>query len=413
MTKKIHFKPALKPFLFVGIGLILGWLIFHSQNVEHKHAGHEDVEHAEVWTCSMHPQIKTDKPGLCPICAMDLIPLTTELSIDSSEIVLSAEAMQLANVQTTTISQGSSTAQIQLYGKVQADERLLQSQVAHVNGRIERLLVNFTGETVRKGQLLAVIYAPEWLEAQQEFLEAATLKSTHPDLYQAARHKLMQWMVTDRQIAQLEASKSPKSTLEVYANTSGIVIQKRVNSGDYVQQGSVLFEVANLSTVWVLFDAYENDLPFIHLGDQISFTLQSIPGKTFTSRIRFIDQVMDASARVVRVRVEMANPDGKIKPEMYATGTVSGRLNNQSKQLMVPRSAVLWTGKRSLVYLKTGDGTFRVQEIEIGPVLGNHYAVISGLYEGDEVVSNGTFQMDAAAQLEGKSSMMNHTSTAH
>lgn len=409
--KKNHFKPAVKPFLFVGIGLILGWFFFHSQDVEHKHTGHDEVKKNEVWTCSMHPQIKTDKPGLCPLCAMDLIPLTSDKSVDSSEIVLSAEAMQLANVQTTTIMPGSNTAHLRLYGKVQADERLLQSQVAHVNGRIERLLVNFTGESVRKGQLLAVIYAPEWLEAQQEFLEALTLKSTHPELYQAARHKLLQWMVTDQQMAQLETSKRPKSTLEVYANTSGIVIQKRVNQGDYVQQGSVLFEIANLSKVWVLFDAYESDLPFIHIGDPVQFTLQSIPGKTFTSRIRYIDQVLDASARVVRVRVEMANPDGKIKPEMFATGTVSGRLNHQSEQLLVPRSAVLWTGKRSLVYLRTGDGIFQLQEVEIGPVIGNHYAVIDGLYEGDEVVSNGTYQVDAAAQLEGKSSMMNHTHT--
>jgi Cu(I)/Ag(I) efflux system membrane fusion protein len=324
--------------------------------------------------------------------------------------MFSTEAMELANVVTSVVSHQKPVKEVRLYGKIQADERLLQNQVAHVSGRIEKLMVNFTGEPVRQGQLLAMIYSPDLIAAQQELLEAAKSKQTQPEIYQAAMEKLMQWMLTEKQIAQIESSGKPKTDFEVYSNTSGIVTAKRVATGDHVSEGSVLFDIANLSNVWVLFDAYESDLPFLKVGNTISFSLQALPGTKFSANIQFIDPVIDPVNRVAKVRVEVSNAGGKLKPEMFATGIVKANLNEFKDKLVIPRSAVLWTGKRSIVYVKQSDGegfSFKMREIELGPTLGNSYVVESGLKTGEEIVTDGTFSVDAAAQLAGKPSMMN------
>ena len=403
----------LKAFLLLLAGLFLGWLLFHSPKVakdEHDHSK-EKVKH-EIWTCSMDPQVRKDAPGKCPICGMDLILLnqSSSAAVDSNAIQFSADAAALANVATSIVSSQSPVKDVRLYGKVQADERLLQNQVAHIGGRIEKLFVNFTGEPVRKGQLLAMIYSPDLITAQQELIEAAKSKQSQPEIYQAAMEKLMQWMLTDRQIAQIEKSGKVKTNFEVYSNTSGIVTARRVNTGDHVSEGSVLYDIANLSHVWVLFDAYESDLPFLKVGNSISFTLQALPGTNFSAKIQFIDPVIDPVNRVAKVRVEVSNTGGKLKPEMFATGMVKANLNEFKGKLVIPRSAVLWTGKRSIVYVKqpdTEDINFKMREIDLGPMLGNSYVVLGGLDEGEEIVTDGTFSVDAAAQLAGKPSMMN------
>ena len=396
-------------------GLFIGWLLFHpSGSTTHNHVDGEEAATNEIWTCSMHPQIRMDKPGKCPICGMDLILLNQNSSaqMDSDAIHFTADAAALAKVATSVVSRQQPAKEVRLFGKVQADERLLQNQVAHIAGRIDKLLVSFTGEAVSRGQLLAIIYSPELVTAQQELLEAAKDKQSQPGIYKASKEKLQQWMLTDRQIAQIEQSGQVKTKFEVYSNTSGVVTAKRVNTGDYVSQGTVLFDVANLSQVWVLFDAYESDLPFLNVGNNVNFSFQALPGKNYSANIRFIDPVIDPVNRVARVRVEVNNSDGKLKPEMFATGVVKANMNEYKDKMVIPRSAVLWTGKRSVVYVKqagTDELNFKMREIEIGPMLGNSYVVISGLDEGEEIVTDGTFSVDAAAQLEGKPSMMNRS----
>ncbi|MGE5421302.1 MAG: efflux RND transporter periplasmic adaptor subunit [Chloroflexota bacterium] len=407
-------------------GLFLGWLFFHTpsgnnaENVSAIHDEHEDA--ATIWTCSMHPNIRMDKPGKCPICGMDLIPLSQSggVSADPDAIHLSDEGMALANVQTTVVSRGSRTREVRLYGKVQADERLLQSQVSHIAGRIEKLYVNFTGENVRAGQTLAEIYSPDLVTAQQELLLTAETKKIQPELYEASKERLRQWKLSDDQINNIESSGKVINNFRVLSNTSGTVTSRQVNDGDHVSQGTVLFTVADLSKVWLLFDAYESDLTFLSKGKPVTFTLQSFPGKEYKGIISFIDPVIDPVTRVARVRVEYDNRNGELKPEMFATGIVSASLPGYNNVISVPASAVLWTGKRSIVYVKqTGntDNLFKMREIEIGPALGDSYVVVSGLDEGEEIVTNGTFSVDASAQLEGKPSMMNPTggkvSTGH
>lgn len=405
--------------LFIIAGLFLGWLFFHSPdkaeenqnqvNGEHVHSANEAK--AEVWTCSMHPNIRMEEPGKCPICAMNLIPLSTMSSGGSDEMAIhfTKEATQLANVQTSVVSSQNPEKELRLYGKVQADERLLQNQVAHISGRVEKLLVNFTGEPVRKGQKLAVIYSPELVTAQQELLEAAKTKQSQPEIYEAAKEKLRQWKLSDAQISTIENSHNIQSNIDIEATTSGIVTARRINMGDYVSAGTVLYEVSDLSRVWVLFDAYESDLPFLKQGDKLSFTIQALPGNTFDGTIRFIDPVIDPVNRVAKVRLEIGNPGGKLKPEMFATGIVKSNLAEYKGKLVIPASAVLWTGKRSIVYVKQpGDEPiFHLREVELGPKLGESFVVLAGLTDGEEIATQGAFSIDAAAQLEGKPSMMN------
>jgi Cu(I)/Ag(I) efflux system membrane fusion protein len=405
--------------VFVVVGLFIGWVVFHSPEKAEEsqnpatgaHVHSADEAKAEVWTCSMHPQIRMDKPGKCPICAMDLILLNTNTSsqADPMAIHLTKEAAQLANVQTSVVSRQNPEKEVRLYGKVQADERLLQNQVAHISGRVEKLLVNFTREPVRKGQKLAVIYSPELVTAQQELLEAAKSKLAQPEIYEAAKEKLSQWKLTDVQISATENSGKIQANIEVESGASGIVTARRVNMGDYVSQGSVLYEVSDLSIVWILFDAYESDLPFLKTGDQIDFTIQALPGTAFSGKVKFIDPVIDPVNRVAKVRVEIGNPGGKLKPEMFATGIVKSNLAVYKDKLVIPASAVLWTGKRSVVYVKqAGDeAIFHLREIELGPKLGESYVITDGLSDGEEIVTQGAFSVDAAAQLDGKPSMMN------
>ena len=421
-------KQVLYPLIALA-GFVLGWLLFspssspESAGGTHAEAHNHDMhgtshdlaqDESGVWTCSMHPQIRQDKPGKCPICGMDLIPLKKNVISggdavsDPDAIRLSDEAMALADVQTTRVSRSNPVKQVRLYGKIIPDERSLQSQTAYVGGRIERLDIEFTGETVRAGQTLATLYSPELFTAQQELLEAVRMQQ--PALVQAAREKLRLWNLTDAQIDAIQYSGQVSPMVEIKSNTNGIVIAKRVNRGDYVSQGSILFDIANLSRVWAMFDAFEVDLPFLAKGDRVEFTLSAFPGKTYSGRISFIDPILNATTRTARVRVDVANPTLEMKPEMYATAQVAAPLKGYKDRIVVPQTAVLWTGKRAVVYVRLPDTdtpTFRMREVTLGPALGGAYVVLDGLSDGEEIVTNGVFSIDASAQLEGKRSMMN------
>ncbi|WP_158962896.1 efflux RND transporter periplasmic adaptor subunit [Myroides fluvii] len=399
------------------VGLLLGWLIFGG-SATHEHNGEEapTEEAAVVWTCSMHPQIKMDKPGKCPLCAMDLIPLKSagggDDAIDDDAIQMSKEAVALANIQTTVVGRRDAIKDLQLYGTIQVDERLQQSQTSHVNGRIEKLFINFTGESVKLGQLIATIYSPDLLNAQQELLEAQKLANFQPALLEAAKEKLRLWKMSETQINKVLSTGKASPYVSIFANTSGIVTAKNVNQGDYLTQGSVLYTIANMSKLWAVFEAYEADLPFIKEGDIAAYTLQSVPGKVYKGKISFINPILDATSRTAKIRVEVDNKDQVLKPEMYATATIQAPIKGgNGQQITIPKSAVLWTGKRSVIYVKqpnTDTPAFKMREIVLGPSLGDHYVVSTGLQEGEEIVTHGVFTVDSSAQLEGKPSMMNN-----
>lgn len=429
--KEISNRSYVRYGLILLVGILLGWLLFSGGNRKQSslqtaamEEAHDHDAEPTIWTCSMHPQIRMEEPGDCPLCGMDLIPLQTtgtgDATIDPDAIQLSAEAAALANVQTTVVSRQNPVKEVQLYGIIQVDERLSQSQASHVSGRIEKLFVTFTGESVRRGEPIATIYSPELLNAQQELIEAVKMQDLQPALIEAVREKLRLWKLTDAQITRIEQSGEVSPLIDVVATTSGIVISKNVNQGDYVNTGTVLFDVANLTQVWAVFDAYESDLPFLKVGDRLEYTLQSLPGKTFSGKISFINPILDPSTRTAKVRVETVNPGMVLKPEMYANVLIDAPLKQYNNEVVVPKSAILWTGKRSIVYVKQPDTdipAFMLREVELGPSLGDAYVVLSGLNDGDEIVTNGAFTIDASAQLAGKRSMMNnetgHPVTGH
>lgn len=395
------------------IGVIMGWLIFGRANTnvinEVGHAIAEDTE--TIWTCSMHPQIRKGEPGDCPICGMDLIPLESkDGELDPMAVSMSPTAMQLAQIQTMVVNKGKADKSIRLNGKVQADERLLSTQSSHIPGRIEKLSVNFTGEFVSAGQVLANVYSPELVTAQEELFEAKKIKETQPALFNAAKEKLKNWKLSDKQIDQIVKSNKTIEQFPILANVSGYVTKKMVNLGDYIKQGEALYEIADLSKVWVLFDVYESDMTWINKGDAVIYTVQSIPGKTFKGRISYIDPVINPKTRVAKARLEATNKGLMLKPEMFATGTIEAITNTGNASLIVPKTAVMWTGKRSVVYVMqmSAQGvSFVMREVTLGPELGESYVIEEGLQPGEEIAINGTFSIDAAAQLAGKPSMMN------
>jgi Cu(I)/Ag(I) efflux system membrane fusion protein len=346
---------------------------------------------------------------------MDLIPVTTAGSFtdagDPDAITLSKEAVALADIQTVKAERGKAAKEIRLYGTIRPNERLARAQVSHVSGRIEKLFVHFAGETVRQGQVIASVYSPDLQNAQQELLEAAAIEGSQPSLLAAAREKLRRWKLTGEQIASIERSGNVSPLIDIVANTGGIVTAKRVEQGDYVESGTALFDLTDLSSVWAVFDAYEADLPYLKTGDRVEYTLQALPGKRYTGRISFIDPALDKTTRTAKVRVETPNPDLSLKPEMYAGAVIHASLGKRSGEIIIPQTAALWTGKRSIVYVKQPGSdmpVFKLREIELGSSLGDSYIVLSGLAEGEEIVSAGVFAVDASAQLESRRSMMNN-----
>ena len=389
------------------IGLMLGWLIKPSDKTI---SDHQTITSSDdqIWTCSMHPQIRRDEPGSCPICGMDLIPLDSEgVSDDPAMYQMSENAIKLANIQTIIVGKGDASKEIRLNGKVQVDERHAYSQSTHIPGRIEQITVNFTGEKVGRGQTLATVYSPELVTAQEELLQSASIKESQPELFEAAQEKLRNWKISQSQIDQILANGKAIQRFSIRADVNGIVTEKMVELGDYVERGMPIYQISDLSKVWVLFDLYESELAWIQEGSEIEYTVNSLPGETFTGKISFIDPLINSQTRVASARVEVDNKDGRLKPEMFASGIVKNKIGKvDSQEIVIPKSAVLWTGKRSVVYIKEGSG-FKMREITLGPALGDAYIVQDGLKPGEEIVSNGTFTVDAAVQLSGRPSMMN------
>ncbi len=397
------------------IGLLLGWLIFGGTGDNTKYENqveNQEVGEETIWTCSMHPQIRQNEPGDCPICGMDLIPLEDDQhdDVDPMAISMSATAIQLANIQTAVVGAMDHVKEVRLNGKIQEDERLVFSQSSHVPGRIENLMVNFTGDYVNKGQVIASVYSPDLVTAQEELYEAQKVKDTQPQLFNAAKEKLKTWKLTDDQINRMLKSGSTTTSFDIQADVSGYVIQKNVNPGDYVQRGEPIYEIADLSRVWVLFDVYESDIGWIKKGDKVEYTVASLPGETFTGTISFLDPIINPMTRVAKARIATTNPGLKLKPEMFVSGIVQAQLQKTSDAMVVPKTAVMWTGQRSVVYIKSISDqglNFKMREVTLGPALGESYVIAEGLAIGEEIAINGTFSIDAAAQLAGKPSMMN------
>jgi Cu(I)/Ag(I) efflux system membrane fusion protein len=404
------------------VGMFLGWLLFgRAPNNETEHA-HDTVKTTnQKWTCSMHPQILKPEAGDCPICGMDLIAAESSATgLMADQFKLTQNAMALANIQTSIV--GNSKAEdraIKVSGKIVENEAANVVQVSYFSGRIEQLNVRFTGEEVRKGQLLGTLYASKLYEAQQEFITAISLKKSQPALYKAVRTKLKLWKLSENQINEIETSGIVKENVPIYATVSGTVLEKLVVQGEVVKQGQPLLKIANLNTVWANFQVYESQLNHFKKGQEVLVSTNAYPNKVFKSKVDFINPILEVATRTVKLRVVLENESSIFKPGMFVEAKIKEISSSRSSRLIIPTSAVLWTGERSVVYLKaTADApVFEMQEVKLGNRFGDAYEILEGLSIGDEIVTNGTFTVDAAAQLKGKKSMMNmsgdKTTTGH
>ncbi len=463
------------------VGLIVGIVIGRGFRKD-DHTGHSMTEAAagaaepaiKFWTCSMHPQIKQPGTGKCPICAMDLIPVHEDEGdepLGPREIKLSPTAQKLAGVMTVPAERKPVTTEVRLVGKVEYDETKLAYITAWVPGRLDRLYVDYTGVPVNKGDHLVYLYSPELLAAQEELIQSlitvenlqanggSMIRERAVATIDASREKLRLWGLTAGQIKNIAKSGKPEDHLTIYAPVSGIVVQKHALEGQYVQTGSRIYTIADLAQVWVKLDAYESHLPWIHYGQEVAFETEAYPGEVFKGRIAFIDPVLDPKTRTVKVRVNVPNPDGRLKPEMFVRAVVSSRAAAEGKiidpeladkyvcpmhpevvkegagicdicemdlmsakalgyvsaaaskvetPVVIPATAPLITGKRAVVYVAVSgrEGVFEGREVVLGPRAGDQYIVRDGLEEGEQVVMQGAFKIDSAIQIQAKPSMM-------
>ncbi len=420
------------------------------------------------WTCSMHPQIRSDGPGKCPICAMDLIPVRKKSASEGSSprrLLMSPEAVALASISTSTVRRRFIDVHLRLTGRLEYDPGLVQVVTATTAGRVDKLFVTYADVPVRKGDHLVWLYSPELIAAQAELIEALKRAAKgddelFPSLLDSARNKLELLGLKRSQIAAVEKSGKVLNHLVIGSPFSGTVVKKHVDVGDYVKKGDVLFTVADLSRLWVRLDAYEADLPWLAYGQKVSFVTESDPGRRFEGTVFLVSSGLDPVTRTASVFVTVDNRKGDLKPGMFVTATVHARYAHVGRvmvpslvgkwicpmhpdvvgskggacpycgmdlvksdtlgytvmhsggepPLVVPASSVLLTGKRAVVYVRVKNSkqpAFEGREIVLGPRAGDYYIVKKGLKEGDEVVTKGSFFIDSELQILAKPSMMN------
>ena len=474
MKKQKLIRWAIIVILAFGVGYLFRGGDATRHEMEHPH-GEEASADIEFWTCAMHPQIHLPGPGQCPLCGMNLVPVTSgagDQVVGPREIRMSPAAVKLAEIQTVPVERKFVENEIRMVGKVEFDETRLSYITAWVPGRLDRLYVDYTGVSVTKGDHMVYLYSPELLTAQEELIQAlvtvknledsnmSLIKDRAFNSVETIREKLRLWGLTAEQIRAIEQNEKPDDHLTIFAPISGIVIHKNALEGMYVDFGTRIYTIADLTQIWVKLDAYESDLSWIRYGQDVEFETEAYPGEKFTGTIAFIDPVLNEKTRTVKIRVNVPNPDGRLKPGMFTRAIVRSKTTSSGKvvdanlagkwispmhpeiikdepgfcdicgmtlvstkslgyqfveetaehaPLVIPASAPLITGKRAVVYIKVSgkQNVFEGREIVLGPRAGDYYLVREGLSEGELVVVNGNFKIDSAIQILAKPSMMN------
>jgi Cu(I)/Ag(I) efflux system membrane fusion protein len=436
MKNKIIYKIKTIPkvfWFFLIICFILGYLIGNKNEPEIHNHGKTQNSKINIWTCSMHPQIKLPEAGQCPICFMDLIPLVSgEEETTGNRITMSENARKLAEIQTTRVIRKKVEKEILLSGKIDYDETNVYHISAWTGGRLDKLYADYTGLEVKKGDPLVEIYSPELFSVQQELIQIKRqydiykgqnnkLAKSSKITLEATREKLKLLGLKDNQIKQLENNSIPQKNITIPSTSSGVIIKKYFDEGMYVKTGMAIYEVVDLSQLWVMLYAYEKDLPFIQLGQKVEMKNKALPDESIIGRVDFISPIINEQTRSGKIRINIDNRQGKLKPGMFVQAKIyakidsNGKIVNPNKKhknypIVIPASAPLITGKRAVVFVKLTDKdepTYETREIILGPAAGDYYIVLKGLKEGEYVVTSGNFKIDSAMQLEDKLSMMN------
>ncbi len=437
---------------------------------EHDHA--RVADEPQMYTCSMHPSVRLPDPDAkCPICFMDLIPVTDDGGEGSElRVTMSDSAAAMSQIETAPVGRFFPTAEVRLYGKVTYDETSVARLTAYFPGRIERLFVNYLGVPVAKGDHMAEVYSPDLLAAFEEFRQAKAASNSSNATSElvrfatrgtldAAREKLRLFGITPEQISAVEDGSFDSDRLTIYAPIGGVVTHLAVREGDYLQTGAPMATIADLSRLWLDMQAYESQLPMLRWGQRVTFTVEAHPGEIFEGRVSFIEPMVDERTRTAAVRVAVDNTERRLKPGMFASAVIRARVgedgavpNNElagrwvcpmhptvvkdgpgecdicgmatapaeslgvvgdpagaKEPLVIPRSAVLFTGTRSVVYVQVPDAdrpSYEGRNVMLGPRAGDFYIVRDGLTRGESVVVNGAFRIDSAMQIAAKPSMM-------
>ncbi len=421
LNKKIAIPLVI---LIISVSVAGGWL-YKNGWFKDDGDGHSKLEHkVQLWTCSMHPFIIKDKPGTCPICGMELIKKIDDSAVAGTaqtpeqkqqaemlgHVSMSANQRIMANVATVEAEQQTLDKEINAVGIVQFDQSRQAKVTAWIAGRIDKLNVDTVGAFVSKDKPVAEVYSPDLLATQQEYLLAVksreqlknspiqSISQNGDGLVSSARQRLMLFGVKESQIAELEKAGKPTIRLPIYTPLSGIVIEKMVQQGQYVNVGDPLFNIADLSRVWVEIEIYENEFPNIRIGQAVEIRSQSYPGKPFSGRVAFIYPFLDPKTRTVKARVEMPNPGLKLKPDMFVNAIIKIGLG---KAIVVPVTAVMDSGKRQTVWVESQPGMFEPREVQVGQRTDDKVQILSGLNTGDKVAVSGSYLIDSESQLKG------------
>lgn len=354
---------------------------------------------SSTYTCPMHPQIRQSTPGRCPICGMELVGVAAEDTGAPGQLRVSEHAAALMDVKTWPVERRAVSIERRLLAKLAFDETRLFDIVTRTEGQIEKLFVNFIGGPVGKGEPLAEFFSPDIFAATQELL------LTRND---ATRTKLRLLGMSDEQIEEVLRTGQARKTFTLTSPVAGILRELDGRQGVWRMKGDRLGQLADVSTLWALLDAYESDIALIRLGQQVTLDVAALPGREFTGAVTFIAPELDEKTRTVKVRLDVPNPDGVLRPGMFARATLRAPVGDEP-QLVIPASAPLLTGKRALVYVQVAGKdrpTFEGREVTLGPRAGEYYVVVSGLTEGELVVTEGAFKIDSELQLRGQPSMM-------
>lgn len=442
---RIHLRRWASGLALTAVAFALGWCWAPTRGERPKSAhdrpgsrpasmpGEAEAEAETVWTCSMHPQIRRSDPGDCPICGMDLVPASSLADGPSDgdaregEISLSPRARALARIETAVVGapDGDAEARRRLLGRLEWDETRLRSVTAWVGGRIERLLVAATGVTVRRGQTVAVLYSPELYAAQRDLRVAVqqleALETADPSAraaagaaVESARRRLSLLGVPPESIDRMASSEAPETEVPVRSPTRGTVLERLVTEGQYVETGDPLYRVADLSKLWVQLDAHESEVGLFEVGDPVELRVPAQPDLELEGRVQFVDPTVDPVSRVAEIRIEVDNRSGQLRPGMYVEASVEAKELGEAP-LVVPQSAVIFTGRRSVVYVEvpgTERPTYAPRVVEVGAILDDRYVVNAGLEPGERVVVEGAFVLDADLQIRGGPSAMSRDLTA-
>ncbi len=378
----------------------------------------------KYWTCTMHPSVKMKEPGKCPICAMDLVPVRKESggagegrTTESAPVVpekslftVDPRRQQMIGVRTDAVATRRLDRTISTIGRVSLDERRITHVHTKFSGWISKVFVDYTWQHVRKGEPLFTIYSPELVSTQEEYLLAVKAQSTLGDhaiqevsggarsLLKAARRRLLLWDISEDQIEKLARTGEVQKDLVVHSPTEGHVTHRNAFENMRVEPGTEIYTIADHSSVWVHVEIYENDIPLVRLGQHASMTVESYPGRQFFGKVTYIEPHVMEQTRTLRVRLEFPNADLTLKPGMY----VEVKLNVPSRTVVaVPKSAVLRTGERDIIFIDHGEGRMELRQVQLGGHGGDYYAVLKGLKVGEKIVVAGNFLIDAESKVQG------------